>query len=116
MPAPGTTFQCEDGGYALVLASASDDRYVAMVDLITYCYGGTWPAGNVVLAEAAATLRVETWRSCTKSYRESMGVDDEWSPDWWAPDGDGARSVVVAYYDGDAYGLGERAARVEVSA
>lgn len=106
----GEVLRCEDG-YALVVAALDADRYTAMADLLTYAYGGTWERGNAVIEEAAEALRIETWHSCTKRYREAMGVEED-AESWWAADGDGARTIVVAYHDNDGlYDLGDLATK-----
>jgi hypothetical protein len=104
----GEVLRGDDPGAALVV-----NEQVSPLDglraLVTEVYGGEWDRSNPVLAEASSQVKVQVWRSCTRAWRENEGVDDEWSNNWWAPHGDGARHVLVVYYPGDVYDLGKRA-------
>lgn len=107
----GETFRCDDGGTALVVNKPTDPLD-ALILLVEYAYGGEWSRKNSVLIEASQQVSEQVWHSCTKSWREGMGVDDDYSDSWWSPDGDGARQVLVAFYPEDLYDLGERAAAI----
>lgn len=102
----------DDPGVALVI-NRDMDPIDALREILTSEYGGDWSRDNPVLVEASSQVKVQVWRSCTKAWREAEGVDDEWSSNWWAPHGDGKRQVLVAYYPGDPYDLGERAEAAE---
>lgn len=111
----GTYLSCAEtgDGEAIVVADGTDeiDGLIALVQAV---YGGEWSRENPVLVEAAKDVKIETWRSCTKAWREAeLGGMDETFPDWWAPHGDGRREVLVAFYPGYVDDLGDEAANWE---
>jgi hypothetical protein len=108
----GSAFRCDDGGTALVV-NRPTEPIDALIDLVVYAFGGTWARSNPTLVEASAQVRTEVWHSCTKRWREDMGVDDDCVDTWWSPEGDGARQVLVAFYPGDLYDLGEAASAAD---
>ena len=103
----GDILRGDDAGVALVVNEPTDPLD-AIIDIVTAEYGGDWTRDNPALIEASSQVKVQVWRSCTEAWREAEGVDDDVT-DWWAPHGDGRRQVLVAWYDGDPYALGERA-------
>lgn len=107
-------------GTAMTVPDDMADPLFALIELVSQDYGGAlaeWSKDNPVLVEAVKDCRFETWHSCTKKWCENEGIDpDEWNGGWWAPSGDGARSIRVFYYDGNAYDLGEEAEQVEETA
>jgi hypothetical protein len=97
-PKPGAVLQ-GDPGVAVVMA---DDwtPWDALRSLVLATAGYDLPdsARDTPAADdLLADLKVLRWRSCTKAYREANGVDE----DWWAEDGDGARSIRVGWYETD---------------
>jgi hypothetical protein len=108
IPQPGTVLRGGEGAAVVVPSGTSPlDGLNAILDAE---YGGEpFAADNPAIVAALPKVRVETWRSCTKAWREGEGVDDDWCDDWWAPDGDGARQITVARYDGRPYALGDAA-------
>lgn len=104
----GEILRGDDNGVALVVNKPTDPLD-ALIEIVSAEFGGEWSRDNPALIEASSQVKVQVWRSCTKAWREGEGVWDEWSSDWWAPHGDGARQVLVAWYPDNAYDLGERA-------
>jgi hypothetical protein len=104
----GQILRGDDAGCALVVNEPTDPLD-GLCALVSEVYGGEWSRENPVLIEASSQVKVQVWRSCTKAWREGEGVYDDYVTDWWAPHGDGARQVLVAWYPDDAYSLGERA-------
>lgn len=104
----GTVLRGDDSGVALVVNQPTDPLD-ALIEIVSAEFGGEWSRENPVLIEASSQVKVQVWRSCTKAWREGEGVDDGYGGDWWAPHGDGARQVLVAWYPDSAYDLGERA-------
>lgn len=106
-------------GTAMTVPEIAADPMEALIALLSEDYGGEgaeWSRDNPVLIEAVKDCRFETWHSCTKKWCENEGINpDEWNGGWWAPSGDGARSIRVFYYDGNAYDLGEQAEAAEVA-
>lgn len=113
VPVPGTVFRSDDG--LSIVVEPDTDPVTGLIGLLVHDYGGEWSETNPVLVEAAASLKVEVWRSCTKAWREGEGVDDGYGGEWWAPHGDGARQVHVVWYPRSIWDLGERAEANEPS-
>lgn len=112
--AVGTMLNCEDGE-AIVVPGPDASVLEWLTEMVSEGYGGEvakWSADNPVLVAEAEKLKIETWRSCTKAWRESEGVDED-RDGWWAPDGDGKRAIYVLWWDGSIYDLGERAEAAE---
>jgi hypothetical protein len=112
IPAPGTILRGEDG-CALVVAECAD-VLDALIELVGEEYGGEWGRDNPVLVKEAEGLVIEAWHSCSKAWKEAECVED-WDGymDWWAPDGDGKRTVWVLNIDRSVYALGEMAEEAE---
>lgn len=105
-PKVGTEFRSDDG---VALVVTPDTRPVdALCDLLVNNYGGEWSPDNPAVVEAASALRVEVWRYCPKAQCEAEGWGDDYTTEWWGPDGAGKRSCHVVFYDGSVYDLGER--------
>lgn len=103
----------ESGDGEAIVIPAGTEPIDALIALLDAVYGGG-PDGfsreNPVIVEAAQQVKVETWRSCTKAWREAeLGGVDETFTDWWAPHGDGKREVLVAWYPEHVYDLGDEA-------
>lgn len=107
-PEPGTVLHCDDGVAIVVIegTSAAD----ALIQMVRDGYGGLhdFSPTNPAIVEAVDRTRVEIWRSCTRKWQEAEMAETGYD-DWWAPHGDGARQIWVAWYDGSAYSLGEAA-------
>lgn len=103
----GMILRGEDPGVALVV-NEPIEPLDALVRIVQEGYGGDWSTENPVLVDAAREVKVEVWRSCTKAWREGENVD-LYADSWWSPNGDGGRSLLVAWYPHDVYDLGERA-------
>lgn len=100
-----------DDGVAIVIERGTS-LLDALLTLLEQEYGvPRFSETNSVIVQAIAGVHIEVWQSCTKTWRESRDIED--GMDWWAPDGDGRRSITVAYYEGDAYLLGENAETAE---
>jgi hypothetical protein len=108
----GTTLVCEDG--SAVIVNPGTTPLQGLLELLTEGYGRPFAETNPVIVEAAKDLQVEVWHSCTKDWREANGVEEFDS--YWSPEGDGRRSITVAYFDGNIYALGDRADAAEVPA
>ncbi len=110
VPRQGDVLRSDDGSAIVVNADAT--QVDGLLDLIEAEYGGDrFASTNPVIVAAATEVRIEVWRSCTKAWREAEGIDVD--AGWWSPEGDGRRSITVAYYDGNAYMLGEAAEQAE---
>lgn len=116
-----TIMRDEDAdGVAMTIPDGMTDPLDALIALVSEDYGGevaSWSKENPVLLAALDDVQIETWRSCTKAWCESEGIDpDGYTSGYWAPSGDGARSIRVVYYRDDAYSLGEEAGQAEKEA
>lgn len=111
-PKPGTVLRGEAGS-ALVVEPGTAPLD-ALLTMLEEEYGGErFAESNSVVAARAGEVRIETWHSYLKWQREDQGVDD--FEDYWGPDGQGKRSITVAYFDGSVYDLGDEAQAAEVS-
>lgn len=97
-----------DEGTSIVVPEGTEPTE-ALLAMLWEC-GGDFTAENPVVKRVAADLKVEVWRSCSKAYIEAEVFDDcAEDSDWWAPGGDGKRSIHVVYYDGPIYALYDEA-------
>lgn len=107
-----TTFSCpHDDEDAISVPEGWTDVMGALLELLTSETGAVFDRDNPVLTEEAKSLHIETWSSCTKRWCEDNGIypEDYGATNWWAPDGDGKRSVRVLHYPGSLWVLSERA-------
>ena len=101
------TLQCEDG--VGIVVPEGTEPMAALLAMLEAGHGSgqdKYDLTHPALVEAASEVRISLWRSCTKPWREDRGVDD-WDS-YWAEDGDGKRTLRVAYYDGSIYDLGDQ--------
>ena len=99
--------QCDEG--SAVVVPPGTEPIDALIHLVKEeCGGETWSRTNPTLVEAAENVRIQIWYSCTKAWKQNNWVDEPDDP-YWAPDGDGKRTLLVAYYDGNTYALGDDA-------
>lgn len=103
---PGTVLHCEDG--AAVVVERGTTPIEGLITLLEEGYGERFAADNPAFIAALPSVRVETWMSCSKSWREEH-CDDPYTDDWWSADGDGKRFIDVAHYDGNMFMLGDDA-------
>ena len=104
-PRPGDVLRSEDEGVGYVIGHPAVLPEV-MAALLRDQYGGDWKADDPEVVSAARCLVPQVWHSCRKAYREAHYLDDD--VDYWAQDGDGARSIEVVWYPHDVYELGDR--------
>lgn len=111
-PKVGQLLNCEDGT-ALVVAEGCTPLD-GLLDMLEEGYGcPRFAADNPAILAALSRVKVETWRYCTKPWCEGEGIDWEDYNGYWSANGDGARTIVVAWFDGDAYRLGDEAVCAE---
>lgn len=111
----GEVLYCEDG--SAIVVEPGTTPLAGLLSLLEADYGGEpFAEDNPAILAALPRVRVEEWRSCTKSWCESENVDREGYVSYWAPNGDGASRITVARYDGHAYELGDQAAEAELAA
>lgn len=109
-----TVLRDDNGDVGLVVPEGTP-VIEAVLTLVQETYGGDlFSPDNPAIVQAAEGLRVERWHSCTKAFREAECIGDG-DPDgeWWAPHGDGKRTIFVLPFEGDAYSLGEEAEALE---
>lgn len=106
-PALWSTMRSDDGTSIVVPEDA--DATDALLEMLVSECGGDFTRDNPVVQREAAGLKVELWRSCSKAYRENEAGIDPYCEDWWAPDGDGKRTIHVVYYDGAIWALHDEA-------
>lgn len=111
-PKPGTTLTSDhDSGVALVI-ERGDSLVDALLDLVVEEYGGPkFTPDNPAIVAAMSDVKIETWRSCSKQWREDNGAD-EWEA-YWSTEGDGRRLIEVLWYPDDVYELGLAAEAAE---
>lgn len=115
-----TTHEARPAMWSVLSSDDSDSIVVpqgtevadAVVVLLSERYGGRFSPGNPAIVAACEGVKVEVWRSCSRALMEAEGVGDGES-DWWAPFGDGKRSIHVVDIGQSAYSLGEAAAEYE---
>jgi hypothetical protein len=113
MPRMWDVLTDKSGGPSAIVVPVHTPPIEALIELIhTYC-GNVYSADNPVLVAEAEGLKVEWWYSCTKAWREAEGAPDMDTWDWWAPHGDGKRSISVVSVDRSIYVLDEMAAEAE---
>jgi hypothetical protein len=100
-----STLHDEDGSSAIVVPEGTDPLE-ALVELLNAEYGRVFSRDNPVLVKEAAGLKIQRWFSCTKAWKEAESVGEE-EEEWWAPNGDGKRSIFVVSSDRSTYVLGE---------
>ena len=112
-PQVGTILHNDNDEDALVVPEGTT-LIDGLLSLVEEVYGGErFAPDNPAIIAALDHATVGVWRSCTKKWTEAEGVDTEGYNGWWAPDGDGARTITVAAYSGSAYVLGEMAEEAE---
>ena len=103
-----TVLRCEDGD-AITIPEGTT-AVAALVEMLEQCYGGEWTADMPGVVDAAADVHVQRWFSCTKKWKENDGSydgDPDDGLDYWSPDGDGKRSILVAWSEKSVYLIGE---------
>lgn len=93
-PNPGTVLYCEDG--EAVVVTPGTTPLDGLITLIKEKHGVTISPDDPSLQDLLPDVRIETWLSCTKAWREEHGQDDG----WFDGSGDGKRSITVVYLDG----------------
>lgn len=106
---PWTVLRDGDGDCAIVVPGADTDPTEALIEAVQQVHGELFTADNPAIVEAAKDLKVECWHSCTKAWKEAENVDDFDTGDWWAPHGDGKRSIYVVAIDKSLYVIGDEA-------
>jgi hypothetical protein len=97
-------------GTAAIVVSESDTPADALVAAIIGYHGGPATAANPVIQRYAEGVRIRPWRYCTYAWREFEGDPIEDYPSWWAENGDGKTSILVAdFSDLDIFGIGDEA-------
>lgn len=111
-PKVGDVLRCEYG--EAVVVQPGTGLVEGLLTLLVESYGGPrFAADNPAIVQALPRVTRQTWRSTTKAYREGEVIDDAFLDDYWCPDGDGARQIVIVHYDGNIYDLGDMAADAE---
>ena len=109
-PKPWTVlYGSDDDSNAIVVPEGTSTTH-ALCELVAAVHGVDTDEHNPVIAREAERLKVETWRSCTKAWREAEGIYEFDS--YWAPHGDGSRTIQVVHFDGDVYGIGDEIERL----
>lgn len=108
-PNPWAILSGEDGTAIVVPAATSVEA--ALTEMIDQIVGKWFLNTNPVICREAATLKIQSWRSCTAQYLEAHGIDVEeyGGGGWWAEDGDGKRSINVLYVDRSLDAIAEEA-------
>src|SRR4051812_7271100 len=102
-PKVGDVLHCDEG--SAVVVEPGTTPLAGLLTLLEEGYGGDrFAETNPAVLVALPRVRVEQWMSCSKAYRDEHC--DAYIDDWWSADGDGKRSITVAYYDGNTYDLG----------
>ena len=115
IPKPGTVLLSDDG-CALVVPHQDYNVLDALIEIVEDQHGGDVTLTNPYLTKLAAETKVQVWYSCSKAWQEAESVGDDYTDyasDWWAPYGDGKRSVYVVSVDVSGYTLGELAEEAE---
>ena len=100
----------EDGDNSIVVPAADTPVVEAVLEAVCQVHGDQFQPDNPVIIEAAKGLKVECWHSCTKAWKEAENVEDYDSyNDWWAPHGDGKRSIYVVAIERSLYVIGDEA-------
>lgn len=93
-----------DDGIGIVVPEGASTAE-ALAELVGMVHGVDVSSAHPLIVKEAAGLKVETWRSCTKAWREAEGVGD--FEEYWAPQGDGKRTANVVWYPDDVWALGD---------
>lgn len=103
-----TVLRDDDGECAIVVPKHVDVTE-ALIEAVQQVHGELFTADNPAIVEAAKDLKVECWHSCTKAWKEAECVDSDLDGDWWAPHGDGKRSIYVVAIEQSLYVIGDEA-------
>ena len=108
-PKIGTVLHNDNDEDALVVPDGTT-LIDGLLMLVEEVYGGErFAPDNPAIVAALEHAYVGVWHSCSVRWAQDNNVDTEGYNGWWAPDGDGKRSITVASYSGSAYVLGEMA-------
>lgn len=107
-PKPWTLLHDDDGESSIVVPEGASVTE-AVLELVEQVTGDRFEPDNPAIVDAVAGLEVETWRSTTWRWREGEGVTED---DWWAPDGDGRRTIEVVSLNRSVHALADAAAEV----
>lgn len=102
---PWTLLHSEDGCDSIVVPEGTTFAE-GLCELLRATHGVDVEPTHPLIVETAAGLKVQTWHSTTRAWREGEGVDGDWDT-YWSADGDGKRTANVVYYPDDLYALGD---------
>jgi hypothetical protein len=103
----------DDSGPTAIVVPLATKPIDALIALLSEHCGNQYSATNPVLIAEVEGMRIERWHSCTKQWQEDNNMPEMGYGDWWAPHGDGKRSISVFPILRSVDVLDEMAAEVE---